>query len=387
MTTRNVRVHRSLAAARAALDPQASTDLSTDTFLTFAWFENLAAHGIDTANEVHALQIDGDADHPGVVLPLLLTPRTAAALYGPAWTSLSNYYSSLFGPAGLPEACTPDACRAALRQLRRAGRGVGVMDLQPLDQGSQFYRSMLDALRQEGYLADTYFCFGNWHLEVDGRTFQQYFQTVPTRIRNTIKRARKKLDEAGAWDLRIETGMASSLEQAITEFDAVYRRSWKVPEPFPDFVPNLIRTAARNGWLRLGIVRLSGVPIAAQLWLVRNKRALIYKLAYDEDHKRLSAGSVLTAEMMRHAIDADQVDDIDYLTGDDAYKADWMSHRRERRGIVAFDPRSLQGLVSAVRHFGGRWLRRMRRAATNAAVAPTPAATDALPAASVELRR
>jgi CelD/BcsL family acetyltransferase involved in cellulose biosynthesis len=57
---------------------------------------------------------------------------------------------------------------------------------------------------------------------------------------------------------------------------------------------------------------------------------------------------------MEHVIDRDKVSVVDYLTGDDGYKKDWMTHRRERWGIVAFNPRSLRGLLRAARHFGGR---------------------------------
>ena len=33
---------------------------------------------------------------------------------------------------------------------------------------------------------------------------------------------------------------------------------------------------------------------------------------------------------MQYVIDIDQVEEIDFLTGNDAYKQDWMSERRER---------------------------------------------------------
>ena len=34
--------------------------------------------------------------------------------------------------------------------------------------------------------------------------------------------------------------------------------------------------------------------------------------------------------MMEYVIDTDRVEEIDFLTGNDAYKQDWMSERRER---------------------------------------------------------
>ncbi|MFZ2388006.1 MAG: hypothetical protein WAW69_09375, partial [Polaromonas sp.] len=38
------------------------------------------------------------------------------------------------------------------------------------------------------------------------------------------------------------------------------------------------------------------------------------------------------------------VTEVDFLIGDDAYKKNWMSHRRERWGIVAYNPKTLGGI-------------------------------------------
>ena len=65
------------------------------------------------------------------------------------------------------------------------------------------------------------------------------------------------------------------------------------------------------------------------------------------------AGSV-----MKHVIDIDRVHTIDYLIGDDPYKKEWMSQRRERHGIIAFNPRRPRGLLAGIRHFAGKELKR-----------------------------
>jgi len=99
----------------------------------------------------------------------------------------------------------------------------------------------------------------------------------------------------------------------------------------------------------LGLAWHGDTPIAAQLWLSSHGRADIYKVAYDEEYKRFAPGSVLTAEVMKHVIDIDQVKEVDYLIGDDPYKKRWLSQRRERWGWVAYNPRTLPGLRLHVR--------------------------------------
>jgi CelD/BcsL family acetyltransferase involved in cellulose biosynthesis len=104
---------------------------------------------------------------------------------------------------------------------------------------------------------------------------------------------------------------------------------------------------------------LNDQPLASQVWLVFGAKANIYKLAYVKGQDRLSAGSVLTAALMQHAMDVDKVHEVDYLSGDDTYKADWMALRRERVGLVAFDRKRLSGLWGAGRHALGRAKKRL----------------------------
>ena len=36
-------------------------------------------------------------------------------------------------------------------------------------------------------------------------------------------------------------------------YEHVYAKSWKKPEPYPDFVRQWAHICARNNWLRLGV--------------------------------------------------------------------------------------------------------------------------------------
>lgn len=332
-----------------------------DVFATLAWFDNLAACGLDAAGQgsvsCQLWLLDAGAAGPVVCLPLLL---------GRQLTGLSNYYSSLYAPLVWPGACAdaPDAgpqkaiWRTFAQALRAHPVRWPVLRFDPLDPQSRFFAGFEGALRQAGYQVGRYFCFGNWYLQLAGRSFTEYQQSLPSALRHSITRGQRRLDKQGPWRVDIQQQPDGFLESAIQDFVAVYQASWKGAEPNPHFIPALARMAATQGWLRLGVLRLDGRAIAAQLWLVKGGKASIFKLAYVTGFERFSAGSVLTAALMRHVIDVDQVREVDYLTGDDAYKRDWMSHRRERWGLVAFDWRTPAGLWAGCRHAFGLWLKK-----------------------------
>jgi hypothetical protein len=369
-------VHASLQDALAAEPALQGTP--DEVFASVPWFETLVGAGFKQA--VRPVWLVAREPSPGGVFALGLR-REPGGL-----AALSNYYSAQWAPLGLPDQALPATWRAVAGALR--GAGGRTLRLQPLAAQAPWLQGLQAGLRGAGYWVDHFFCFGNWYLRVQGRTAAELFAARPSALRNSVERGRRRLGRAGAWELRIHTRQGPDLAAGVDDFTAVYARSWKQPEPCPSFMPALMRAAAAQGWLRLAVLRLQGEPIAAQVWLVCGGKASIYKLAYVEGFERFSPGSVLTTALMAHVIDVDGVDEVDYLSGDDAYKRDWMEARRERVGLVAFDTRHWRGWVGALRHFAPRWLG--RRAATAPGPAPAPArvptATPApTPTASVTL--
>ena len=65
--------------------------------------------------------------------------------------------------------------------------------------------------------------------------------------------------------------------------------------------------------------------------------------------------------MMAHVIEQDGVSTVDYLTGDDNYKRDWMSTRRERRGIAAYNTGTPPGLAAFTSYRLKALLKALRR--------------------------
>ena len=158
-------------------------------------------------------------------------------------------------------------------------------------------------------------------------------------------------------------------------YEQVYAASWKNSEPFPNFVQGLVHTSAEQGWLRIGVAWLENKPIAAQIWIVANGKSSIYKVAYDENYKAYTPGTLLTALLMQNSFEIDQVTKVDYLIGDDPYKKTWMTERQERWGIVAYNPRTIGGAFLLAKEVAGRkmkpWLAKLRKTGTKNVVSPT----------------
>lgn len=354
---KRVGVYDSLQALPSACRALLAQGSAHSFFLSAAWFDNLVRHGLGdrSAARVYAMESPSGAE---LILPMrALEPASRFA--SRKLDSLANYYTSLFGPL-FAEPPAPQDWHAIAAALAADTPRWDVVDLHPLDPESAGFAALQMALRANGFAVQPYFCFGNWVLDVQGRSFDAYRNALPSKLRNTLQRRAARLEKLPGFRMQIiESG--PGVEQGIAAFEQVYASSWKTPEPHPHFMPGLIRLCAQQGWLRLGVATIDGVPAAAQLWIVQGGVAHIYKLAYDERFAGLSVGTVLTAHLMRHALDVDRVQQVDYLTGDEPYKRDWMSRRRERWGLMAFNLRTIKGLALAARHLGAERLRRMVR--------------------------
>lgn len=329
---------------RSDLFDRQANPFSHSAYLTH-FIDNVA--GEDWMIHATEVAVDGPSDTVLLTYEAPGTPRQA----------LCNYYASLFSPVITACGEVADAAAAVARVVTTRPRPP-TLQLAPL---SRLDAALLgDAFRSEGWFAKRYFCFGNWYLPCQGATFGAYLASRPSQLRHTLARKSRSFFSNSASRIQVVTDPAD-VDDAMAAYDRVFLKSWKRPEPYPHFIKGWARICASEGWLRMGIAWVGEVPVAVQFWFFRAGRAYIYKLAYDEDYARLSAGTVLTAHMFRHALDVDHASEIDYLTGDDPYKRDWMTHRRERVGLLACDLRSPKGLIRAAFETAGTVKKQLQR--------------------------
>jgi hypothetical protein len=244
--------------------------------------------------------------------------------------SMVNWYSFIWRPLFSPGANQLPLITAIADSCRRHARRITLCPLPDEDGSAALVQA---AFRAAGWSVFRSACDINHILLVEGRSYADYLVSRPGPLRTTLKRKTKKL----------ETEIFDIFHKDIWEiYQSIYDGSWKPEEGNPEMLRQFAEEEGKARRLRLGIARFNGYPVATQLWTVEGTTAYIHKLAHLEEAQPLSAGSVLTAALMEHVIDQDKVEIVDFGTGDDPYKRDWMDASRPRYMLDCHDSKSPQ---------------------------------------------
>ena len=257
--------------------------------------------------------------------------------------ALGSWYTLDYRP--IVEGGNEGALLAAIAGKLR-GQAIATVELAPMSAPEALAR----AFREAGWIARETPTSVNWRVRIGGADFAAYWASRPGQLRATVRRKRP-----GA-NLVIHV-YRNFYENAWAAYEHVYANSWKPAEGSPAFLRAMAQIEGAAGTLRLGIATRGGTPIAAQLWLVEDGVATIHKLAHVVSADAFSPGTLLSAAMFEQVIDYDRPEWIDFGTGDDAYKADWMDERRPLFRIEADNPATPRGIVNTARSL----VRRVRR--------------------------
>lgn len=286
-------------------------------FFSRPWFEQVAAATLD---DEHTLLLACVISQHEVLAILPLVNNG-----GHCWYSLKHRYTPLYSLL-LADTNPQPILACMVRGLSELA--IDGLLLEPVAEDDAGLDNLQQVMQTVGFHCEWLFRHYNWICRVQQPSFEDYMAARPTRLRNTIARKRRKLEREHGYAVRLFTG--NEVPQAMPDYYAVYNASWKANEQYTGFLDRIVASFSRRGWSRLGILYIKGRPAAAQLWFVNHGKASIFRLAYDEAWKQYSTGSILTSFLMEHVIEIDRVQEIDFLTGNEAYKQDWMSHRRQR---------------------------------------------------------
>lgn len=329
------------------------------------WYSYLMRRVFEGRDEFRLYVVERMADEqPLLLLPLRLSRSDAIVPGGQVVAAVSHPEN--FAPLMLALDATVDDCVPLLEVLfqhLRYGGGEAPSDglrLGPLADGSQLAEDVLTALRQSGYWTQTYANSFNYYEVTAGVSHEAYLASRSANFRYNVRRRQRALERTGS--LEIVVYQEGDLSRALDEYRQVSLRSWKAaPTMIALGTLELMELAARHGSLRLGILRLDGIALAAQFWIVTGGVAHCARLAYREDYKHLAPGVVLTDAVLAWVLDRDRVVGIDFGYGTEDYKQGWMRDSRCYFGLAGFNRGTRLGLLYGVRHILGRPLKQSAR--------------------------
>ncbi|WP_299873446.1 GNAT family N-acetyltransferase [uncultured Cocleimonas sp.] len=307
----------------AALFTKAEND---SLFFSRHWFENIVATALDDEQKLLlACVVDENTNDESKVLAIL----PLITHDNKEWSSLCHSYSSLYSFL-LSENDQQEILSCLCQGLKTLS--FDYLTLQPVAENDSAIESFKQMMENSGFSCHRHFRFYNWCHRTEGQNFSDYMADRPSKVRNTIARKQRKLEREHGYRIRLHIN--DDIEKALSDYHDIYKVSWKANEQYEQIVQGFTDRASKSGWTRLAILYIDGQAVAAHLWFVVNRKASIFRLVYDEAWKQYSPGSILMAYLMEYVIDTDKVEEIDFLTGNDLYKQDWMSERRERSELT-----------------------------------------------------
>jgi hypothetical protein len=146
----------------------------TSFFVGLPWFRLFERSLLEPGEQVAVYGVEeyGAGGVPSPESALVLRGRGHS--FGPfrvaALESLANYYTPQFTLPGMDDRDPAAIASALAAALWADGRRWDLLHLWPLDRDAPSFESLVGAFRDVGMWVQTHFCFGNWYLEVAGRS-------------------------------------------------------------------------------------------------------------------------------------------------------------------------------------------------------------------------
>ena len=327
-------------------------------FYGSSWFKNFSKNTIEPSAQIHIYTVE---DNNTAAIPKarsVLFMRSPAGQAGSLFerkfcgsnsiSSMTAHQTLFFAPAiRETDDQYSEVISALIGSIYKDDRSWDVIDLNFLDPNSRVYRALIQALESFGLSIREYYWRACLCEDVSNTTYADYLASRSTQVRKTYAYKRRKLEKTGKTRFEMITG-GENLASSIDSYEHVLANSWKGAEPFPNHTAGLIRAAAAADTLRLGLYYIENTAVATQLWIVTSGRATICKLHYDSKYDKESVGAILTMHMFEYAIDTEKVHTIDFGVGDESAKRYWLNEEESLCGMVAFNNRSLHGLMSLI---------------------------------------
>lgn len=305
-------------------------------FMRWAWHSAWAraAPAEDVARSF-AIVVNGSSNGEDAVIPLSL--RTLAFRRAPVravtWAT---------GGVGYPDHLdVPAASHADMREAVSILEGISwdVMVLSGVAEDPVNVNRFVEAFAERGYSVRRVVLDSCPYIDLPS-TWDEYLAGLSAERRQNVRRRARKLTREHA--AHVTDYAPDRLDEGWACLRSLHERRWGGPGAFgAPVLSGLLRgyseDLAARGEVWLTSLDLAGEPAAAWCGFAWRDTVYFYQTGRDPKWERESVGQVLTAAMIRRAIERGYKR-FDFLRGRDSYKMLWTSTMRPVYEVVIFRP-------------------------------------------------
>ena len=201
-------------------------------------------------------------------------------------------------------------------------RGISQLNLRPLRPNSTVLTYLMGIAKDRKYEVSCE--VEDISLELDlPPTWQEYLRTLTQKQRHEVRRKLRRLWEAGDVNYRMIED-SESVSKSIAIFLRLFRESRQDKAIFltarmESFFTSLMKAMAQAGLLRLGILELNALPVAAVMCFDYNNSVFLYNNGYDPKYSFLSVGLISKVLCIKDSVERGR-GKFDFLKGAEEYK-------------------------------------------------------------------
>lgn len=205
---------------------------------------------------------------------------------------------------------------------------------------------------------------GSRYVELSN-SWQAYYDGLPSRLRNVIRRAHRALGKLGRVEFEFMKPRPAEVAEVLQSAFEVELRSWKGrassavlqrPDLQRFFIDYATRAAARDELL-VSFMRFNGAPIAMQIAGTGRRTYWQLKIGYDEAHSKHLPGLQLQLETLRWSFEQGLAT-YEFLGTDEPWLREWTSTVHAQRTWL-FYPYNLRGACALLRDTFARVRRKL----------------------------
>ena len=181
-------------------------------------------------------------------------------------------------------------------------------------------------------------------IDLSGHTWESYLASLSSSQRYSFNRKLRALQKS--FEIRLDVVKTEAeAQRGLSLVIELHRKRWGgrgSSEAFQTaavtaFHQEFVGLAAKNGWLRLMILRLDNIPTAAIYGLHYGPTFYFYQSGFDPAYSKQSVGLVIMGLAIKEAIEGGALE-YDLLHGEEEYKFHWTHKQRDLSRIEMYQP-------------------------------------------------